>query len=177
MSSAWWRDRVLVDLTKWWERIHTRCQDHIKVPIRCHLSVHWCLISCSKTFVLTCSRRAVWIQCVCESVWFGMGGGLWLKFLCFKRSFNYGCECKVWFSLILRSFWMVYSGITSEIWSHLNYCMLKYDFTLSFERRKGTFFLLLKNYWSHTVRNKTRNYLFHSIQSGFLLHSFTWTSR
>lgn len=158
MSSVWWRDRVLVDLTKWWERIHTRCQDHIKVPIRCHLSVHWCLISCSKTFVLTCSRRAVWVQCVCESVCFGMGGGgcdrgfyvlkgLLIMAVSVRCGLVWSIDLFGWFiQELLQKF-----GVT---WI----TVLKCDYTLSFERRKGTFFLLLMKNWIHTVRNKTHDY-------------------
>ena len=37
--------------------------------------------------------------CVCVSVCFGMGAVVEVSI--FIRSFNDGCECKVWFSLIL----------------------------------------------------------------------------
>lgn len=62
-------------------------------------------------------------MCVQECVFRDGGGGCDRGFYVLKGLLNYGCECKVWFSLIYRSFWMVYSGITSEIWSYLNYCV------------------------------------------------------
>lgn len=72
MSSVWWCDCVLVDLTEWFCRqlkgFISRCQE---LSFICALMPHFL----QQNIVFTCNQRAAWIKCafVCASLCFGRG--------------------------------------------------------------------------------------------------------